>query len=330
MKRHTTAVVLATLLTAAGLGFAQDFVTFKDQPSQDLFVASRAALARGDGSVKNLQSLILKGHARIAQDDGSQAESAVVIKVLLPDSYLRVDTFPATVQATGFQGNHLLTSITEAGRTSTPPPAMTDALLKSERARVTRLLLGSATALMPALRLIGRTAPGIGSMERPSATTTGATTYDSANELRLIEFSGPGRVLYAVRRRLGADPAAAGVPRRQGRDLDDDVQRAARGQWSPPAVSHRDDGPRRRARGSEAGRDPRQPAAVEGRLRQPEAVGRVFRPASASEDPAYWSLRTLPRSTRAALNAGRTLTSNASVRISDATATSVSGSSGVI
>jgi hypothetical protein len=191
MKRHTTVVVITALLTTAGLGLAQDFVTFKDQPSQDLFVASRAALARGDGSVKNLQSMIMKGHARIAQDDGSQAESAVVIKVLLPDSYLRVDTSPATVQATGFQGNHLLTSITEAGRTSTPPAAMTDALLKSERARVTRLLLGSATALMPALRLIGRTAPGIGSMERPSATTTGVTTYDSAGELRLIEFSGP-------------------------------------------------------------------------------------------------------------------------------------------
>jgi hypothetical protein len=191
MKRHTTAIVVAAVLTATGLGFAQDFVTFKDQASQDLFVASRAALARGDGSVKNLQSLILKGHARIAQGDASAAESTVVIKVLLPDSYLRVDTFAATVQATGFQGNHLLTAITEAGQTSTPPPAMADALLKSERARVTRLLLGSATALMPALRLIGRTAPGIGSMERPSATTTGATTYESAHELRLIEFSGP-------------------------------------------------------------------------------------------------------------------------------------------
>lgn len=195
MKRPTTVIVLAAVLTAvltgAAVGLAQDFVTFKDQPSQELFVASRAALARGDGSVKNLQSLILKGRARIAQDDGPQAESSVVIKVLLPDSYLRVDTFPAMVQATGFQGNHLLTSITEAGRTSTPPSSMIDALLKSERARATRLLLGSATALMPALRLIGRTAPGIGSMERPSASTTGATSYDSANESRLIEFSGP-------------------------------------------------------------------------------------------------------------------------------------------
>ena len=184
-------IVLIGALATAGLVVGQDFVTFKDSAAQDLFVASRAALARGDGSVKNLQSLIVKGRARIAQEDGSQAESAVVIKVLLPDSYLRVDTYPGMVQATGFQGTRLLTSITEAGRTSTPPAAMTGALLKNERARVTRLLLGSATALMPALRLIGRTAPGIGSMERPSETSTGATTYASAGELRLIEFSGP-------------------------------------------------------------------------------------------------------------------------------------------
>ena len=191
-------------------------------------MASRAALARGDGSVKNLQSLILKGHARMAQDDGSQAESAVVIKVLLPDSYLRVDTFPGTVHATGFQGNHLLTSITEGGRTSTPPAAMTDALLKSERARVTRLLLGSATALMPALRLIGRTAPGIGSMERPSATTTGATTYDGAGELRLIEFSGPDGFYTRFVVDAGRIPEAAGTPRRQDEIWTDDVQRPAR------------------------------------------------------------------------------------------------------
>ena len=116
MKRAITALVTLVVLTGGILGLAQDFVTFKDGASQDLFVASRAALARGDGSVKNLQSLIMKGRARIAQNDGAQAESAVVIKVLLPDSYLRVDTYPAMVQATGFQGNRLLTSITEGGR----------------------------------------------------------------------------------------------------------------------------------------------------------------------------------------------------------------------
>lgn len=184
-------VLLAVLLATTGLVVAQDFVTFKDQPSQDLFIASRAAVARGEGSVKNLRSLLLKGHARLAQDDGSRAQSAVVIKILLPDAYLRVDTMDRQIKTTGFEGNHLLTAITEGNETSAPPPSMTDALLRGERARLTRLLMGMTTALTPVLRLVGRSAPGIGSMERPGEGAPNAATYMSANEMRLIEFSGP-------------------------------------------------------------------------------------------------------------------------------------------
>lgn len=170
---------------------AQDFVTFKDRPSQDLFVASRAAVARGEGSVKNLRSLILKGHAKIAQEDGTQAESAVVIKVLLPDAYLRIDTFAGAIKATGFEGSRLLTTIVEDGKASAPPASMTDALIKGERARFVRLLLGTTTALTPALRLNGRSAPGLGQMERPGGDGATGASYDSANEMRLIELSGP-------------------------------------------------------------------------------------------------------------------------------------------
>ena len=162
---------------------AQDFVTFKDRPSGDLFVASRAAVARGEGSIKNLRALVFRGRARTAQDDGSQAESLVVIKVLLPDAYMRTDTFPDRVMTTGFSGNRLLTAIEQGGRSSAPPASMTEPLLKSERARFTRLLLGTSTALSPVLRLIGRSAPGLGEMHRPD--------QGSANEARLIELSGP-------------------------------------------------------------------------------------------------------------------------------------------
>ena len=184
------AVALAVCAVPGVVG-TQDFVTFKDQPSQDLFVASRAAIGRGEGSIKNLRSLILKGHARLAQDGGSTAESSVEIKILLPDAYLRVDTLGGTVRATGFEGNHLLTKITEGGQTSAPPASMTSSLIKGERARFARLLLGSATELSPVLRLVGRSAPGIGGMERPGEGARIGAVYDSANELRLIEFSGP-------------------------------------------------------------------------------------------------------------------------------------------
>jgi hypothetical protein len=68
---------------------------------------------------------------------------------------------------------------------------MTESLLKSERARFTRLLLGTSTALSPVLRLIGRSAPGLGSMQRPGAGVPVDPVFESANEARLIELSGP-------------------------------------------------------------------------------------------------------------------------------------------
>ncbi len=190
MTPTARSIAAALVLVAGASLLAQDFVTFKDTAAQDIFVASRAAVGRGEGSIKNLRSLLFKGHARLLQDDGSSLESTVVIKILLPDAYLRVDTTPGTVMATGFEGAHLLTSLTQGGQTSAPPPSLTGALLKSERARLTRLLMGTTTALTPVLRLIGRTAPGLGAMGRPGEGVPVSPVYESANELRLIEFSG--------------------------------------------------------------------------------------------------------------------------------------------
>jgi hypothetical protein len=72
MLKRTASITIVLVVIWGVLSIAQDFVTFKDQPSQDLFVASRAAVARGEGSVKDLTGLILKGRARMLQDDGSQ------------------------------------------------------------------------------------------------------------------------------------------------------------------------------------------------------------------------------------------------------------------
>ncbi|HEX6975524.1 MAG TPA: hypothetical protein VF147_14060 [Vicinamibacterales bacterium] len=189
IARHKIATA-CLVLAATALAGAQDYVTFKDQASQDLFLASRAAVSRSEGSVKTLHSLVMRGRARIVQDFDPPVESEVVIKILMPDAYLRIDTMGTMVKATGFEGNHLLTSITERGESSVPPPSMTASLLRGERARLTRLLLGATAALTPTLRLVGRTAPGIGSMERPGVGAPVGAVYESANELRLIEFSG--------------------------------------------------------------------------------------------------------------------------------------------
>jgi hypothetical protein len=111
--------------------------------------------------------------------------------VLLPDAYQRTDTFANRTMTTGFLGNRLLTTIEEGGQSSAPPASMTESLLKAERARLTRLLLGTSTALTPVLRLIGRSAPGLGSMERPGVGVPVDPTFQTANETRLIELSGP-------------------------------------------------------------------------------------------------------------------------------------------
>ena len=274
MRTAGRAIAGAVLVVVGGtLLLAQDYVTFKDQVAQDVFIASRAAVARGEGSVKNLRALLLKGHARVVQDNGDAVDSTVVIKILMPDAYLRVDTSGSTVRTTGFEGDHLLTSIREGGETSVPPPSLTATLLRAERARVTRLLMGSMAALTPTLRLIGRTAPGLGSMERPGEGAPTAATYDSAQEMRLIEFSG----LDGFYMRYVVD--AAKLPLRleyratKEEILDDHLQRPARGGRAAPSVPHRDHRAGRDPRGPEARRDPGEPG---NRPRRFQAVARRY------------------------------------------------------
>ena len=179
----------------------------------------------------------------------------MVIKVLLPDSCTAGRHLPRRRSRPRVSGEPPA-DVDYRGRADVDAAAGDDRRAAEERARASHAPAAQAPRPRSCRRwLIGRTAPGIGSMERPSATTTGATTYDSANELRLIEFSPArtGSTRDASSTPGGSRSGWSSAP--PGRDLDDDVQRPARGRWSPSSVSHRDDGPRRRARGSEAGRD---------------------------------------------------------------------------
>ena len=101
----------------------------RDEAAQNLFVRSRAAVVH-TGTVTQLRSLILRGHLRTTADNGAPLEGAIEIKVLLPDSFLRVETYADVQRFTGFTGKSLLTAMREGNRVELPPDNATAPLLR--------------------------------------------------------------------------------------------------------------------------------------------------------------------------------------------------------
>jgi hypothetical protein len=140
----TRRLVLAAALVAAGASLpAQGHVVFRDPTAETLFKTSRNA-AGGEGAISGLESPLLRGTAKVAEDDGGPDEREVEMRILLPDGIVRIDTAPGYEKRAGFYLNSLLTSIRTGGGVETPPAQMRAALIKAERARMGRLLLGMA------------------------------------------------------------------------------------------------------------------------------------------------------------------------------------------
>src|SRR5712671_127830 len=142
MKRLT--VVLSAAIALATGSLAQDSTRFADEAAKNLFVRSRAAVVH-TGTVTQLRSLILRGHLRTTADNGTPLEGAIEIEVLLPDNFLRVETYVDVQRFTGFAGKSLLTAMREGNRVELPPDNATGPLLRVTQAHFTRFMLGVAT-----------------------------------------------------------------------------------------------------------------------------------------------------------------------------------------
>jgi hypothetical protein len=143
-------VVLGVLLATLTLPLAaQRHVEYRDGTAEALFKTSRNALG-GEGTVSGIESLLLRGTATVAENDGGPAQREVEVRILLPDGMLRIDTASGYEKRTGIYGATLLTAIRSGEGVEAPPEQMRAPLLKAEQARFGRLMLGmAATPLRP-------------------------------------------------------------------------------------------------------------------------------------------------------------------------------------
>ena len=180
-------VVLGAVVAAAAVPLAaQRHVVFRDGTAESLFTTSRNAIG-GEGLVSGIQSLILRGSATVSEEDGGPGAREVEVRILLPDGILRIDSAPGYEKRGGFYNDTLLTSVRTAEGTDRPPAAMRDAMIKAERARMGRLLLGiAATPIRP------------GWLTLRSARTA-VTTTDPRSTLGTNDPTGAGTSLTAER-----------------------------------------------------------------------------------------------------------------------------------
>lgn len=196
---------------------AQSYVTLDGDGAGTLFRQSREAVG-GDAAVASVTSLVLKGTARVSAGDQGPPERTIEIRMLLPDQYVRIETAGDWSKRTGFSGPSLLTQITEAGTATTPPADIVPALLRAERARFARLLLGIASLTTPEVRLTLRQPPGSGEAAGPDTARVlealnaqesflARVFFDTAARPLRVEYGANARrvaTAFADRRKVGA------------------------------------------------------------------------------------------------------------------------------
>lgn len=145
MNSKAAVVAAGVLIAAAWVGHpsAQDAMRFADTAAQSLFLRSRAVVV-SSGSVRQLRSVILRGHLT-AVGDGEPVDGEIEIRCLLPDHFLRVETVGDTQRWSGYAGRSLLTSIRQGAKVERPPGNLTSTLLTVAHAHFTRLMLGALT-----------------------------------------------------------------------------------------------------------------------------------------------------------------------------------------
>lgn len=175
------AISFPILLLTASIA-AQNYVTFQGAGAETLFRQSRNAVG-GEAAVMNVSSLVMKGVARVSAGDDGPPERAIEIRVQLPDQYVRIETAAGWTKRSGFSGKTLLTEIVTNGQAEKPPATMWAGLLRAEKARFARLLLGVGSLASPEVWLTLRQPGGV--TELGSAFETGRTT--NVSSARILE-----------------------------------------------------------------------------------------------------------------------------------------------
>jgi hypothetical protein len=136
----------------------QQHVTFGSDGADVVFRQSRAALG-GEAALTSVASLVMKGTARVPAGDDGPPDRTLEIRIQLPDQYVRIETAKDWSRRSGFSGDTLLTQVTRSGVAQTPPANLSAALLRGEKWRLARLLLGTASLATPEVWLTIRQAP---------------------------------------------------------------------------------------------------------------------------------------------------------------------------
>jgi hypothetical protein len=168
---------------------AQDNVQFSDPNVEDVFRYARMAV--GGGAVAKIRTLELKGQSKIVNADASFIDCDVDIRILLPDHYLRIDATASDAKLAGFAGKNVLNAIRSGGNLSLPPANLTSAILKNERARLARLLLGGITYVTPEQLLLFHSSGLTGGMIDPRESAKTAARMEGRGEPNVAEITGP-------------------------------------------------------------------------------------------------------------------------------------------
>jgi hypothetical protein len=197
MIARTAWLIVVGVVAATELRFA-------DATARDLVERSRAQIVQAGGPT-DLRTLVLKGRVRVPGDGAATTDGTVEIRILLPDRFLRIDTFGTTERRTGFVGQTLLTTDwSRRSDTKADSSRRSDANAKTElrraRAELTRLMLGLAPWLASStdslvVKSTGETAfADTAAVDVNSPGFSGRLVFDTASHvpLRFVYFAEGG------------------------------------------------------------------------------------------------------------------------------------------
>jgi hypothetical protein len=187
----------AVVLLLTGSPAAQNNYQFSDPNVEDLFRYARMSV--GGGAVPKLKALELKGRSKVDMG-GSLLDCAVDIKILLPDYYLRIDATKTDAKLAGYAGTTVLNAIRAGDNLSLPPDNLGSTIVKNERVRLARLLLGAITYVTPNVSMVFHSAGLLMGMIDPRVSAKTAATAQGTAIPNAADIGGPdgfkGRIVF--------------------------------------------------------------------------------------------------------------------------------------